>query len=288
MPNIYFAVFEIIIYFLFALCFRQSWRSGASKTLRLIFGALFGVLLELATIRQLNTYEYGQFVIMVLDVPLCIGVAWSVIIYSVMEFSDASNFPYLLRPILDGLLALSIDLATDSIAIRLGMWDWGQGLEYQYFGVPFANFWAWFWVVASFSFGYRLLARRADWVGTWLPAFLALSIGLVGVLGTNAIIVFAIRDNVYRNIVIAVVLFGALTIVLLKQSSFYQKPAGSLVVWIPLILHVYFLIAGIISGIMFNPPILLVIGIFLLLISMLIHRKPLLDFWAARRSHQKN
>src|SRR6185369_5329383 len=104
MPNIYMLIFEIIIYILFALCFWHAWQSGFANILRLLAGAAFGVLLELATIRQLNTYHYGQFLLMVLDVPLCIGLAWSTIIYSAMEFSDSSNFPYWLRPILDGLL----------------------------------------------------------------------------------------------------------------------------------------------------------------------------------------
>jgi hypothetical protein len=92
--------------------------------LRLLAGIFFGVLLELATIRQLHAYEYGHFMIMVLDVPLCIGVAWSCILYSVIEFSDAGSLPYWSPPILDGLLALNIDLALDAIAIRLGFWDW--------------------------------------------------------------------------------------------------------------------------------------------------------------------
>ena len=30
----------------------------------------------------------------------------------------------------------------DALAIRLGFWDWGGGLEVGYFGVPYANFWA--------------------------------------------------------------------------------------------------------------------------------------------------
>ena len=74
------------------------------------------------------------------------------------------------RPLLDGLLALNIDLALDAVAIRLGFWDWGQGFSFQYFGVPYANFWAWFWVVTSFSLGYRILALRTDWIGQYLSA----------------------------------------------------------------------------------------------------------------------
>src|SRR5690606_18200098 len=106
MPNAYFITFELIIYLQFALCLNHALKHGTASLLKLGFGILFGVTLELATIRQLNAYEYGQFLLMVLDVPLCIGVAWSCIIYAVMEFSDASSIPYFLRPVLDGLLAL--------------------------------------------------------------------------------------------------------------------------------------------------------------------------------------
>ena len=102
MPNIYFILFELIIYIQLLLCLRHAWKHGTTNLLMLIAGIIFGVSLELATIRQLNAYEYGQFLIMVLDVPLCIGVAWGCILYSVMEFSNASSLPYWTRPILDG------------------------------------------------------------------------------------------------------------------------------------------------------------------------------------------
>jgi uncharacterized membrane protein len=183
----YFLLFELIIYVQLALCLVHAWRQSTANLLRLLAGIIFGVSLELATIRQLDAYEYGRFLVMVLDVPLCIGVAWSCILYSVMEFSDASSLPYFLRPVLDGLLALNIDLALDAVAIRFGFWDWGWGLEAQYFGVPFANFWAWFWVIFFFSMGHRLLARRADWLRTWVAPLLGLVVGLAGVLGTNAL-----------------------------------------------------------------------------------------------------
>ena len=182
MPNTYFILFELIIYTQLAICLRHAWKHGAANLLRLLAGILFGVLLELATIRQLNAYQYGRFVIMVLDVPLCIGVAWGCILYSAMEFSDASSLPYWTRPVLDGLLALNIDLALDAVAIRFGFWDWGQGLRFQYFGVPFANFWAWFWVIFFFSLGYRIFASRKDWVGISVSPLLAIIVGLLGVL----------------------------------------------------------------------------------------------------------
>ena len=82
------------------LCLCHALKHGTGNLLKLGFGILFGVTLELATIRQLNAYEYGRFLLMVWDVPLCIGVAWGCIICSVMEFSDASSLSYWFRPVL--------------------------------------------------------------------------------------------------------------------------------------------------------------------------------------------
>ncbi len=98
MPNTYFILFELIIYAQLALCLRHAWKHGAAKLLMLFAGILFGVSLELATIRQLHAYEYGRFIVMVLDVPLCIGVAWGCIIYSVMEFSNCQQSALLDTP----------------------------------------------------------------------------------------------------------------------------------------------------------------------------------------------
>lgn len=271
MPDIYFILFELIIYIQLALCLYHAWRQGAGNLLRLFAGILFGVLLELATIRQLNAYEYGQFLIMVLDVPLCIGVAWSCIIYSAMEFSDASSLPYWTRPVLDGLLALNIDLALDAVAIRFGFWDWGQGLEFQYYGVPYANFWAWFWVVFFFSFGFRLLARRNDWVGTWLSPILALVVGLAGVLGTNTLIVFGVQEDQMRLIVIFGTLAAALATMLALRPRFYLIQVPYLVFWVPFLTHIYTLVAGLIAGVILDPPVLLLISLAMLGIAMYLH-----------------
>jgi hypothetical protein len=266
----YFLLFELIIYIQFALYLNHATKHGTANLLKLAFGILFGVMLELATIWQLNSYEYGRFLFMVSDVPLCIGVAWSCIIYTAMEFSDASSLPYFLRPVLDGLLALNIDLALDAVAIRFGFWDWGQGLEFQYFGVPYANFWAWFWVVFSFSLGYRFLARRTDWVGRWLAAPLAFIVGLAGVLGTNAFIVFIVPRSAVPVTVFATLL-SALLLILFLRPMFYLRPVHPIAFWVPFLTHAYILIAGLFSGIIFNPIMLLVIGAAMLVISFFLH-----------------
>jgi uncharacterized membrane protein len=271
LPTPYFILFELVIYLQLALCLRHARKHGPANLLRLLAGILFGLILELATIRQLNAYEYGRFLFMVWDVPLCIGVAWSCILYSAMEFSNGSSLPYWARPILDSLLALNIDLALDAVAIRLRFWDWGQGLEFQYFGVPYPNFWGWFWVVTSFSFGYRLLGHRKDWMGTWISPLMAMIIGLAGVLGTNALNAFIIPFE-YHGLVVAITLTLAFVIIVALRPRFYQGSLPSLVFWVPFLTHLYLLSAGLVSGVILDPPVLLLMGLGMSAIALYLHR----------------
>lgn len=153
----------------------------------------------------MDVYAYGRFLIMSGDVPIVIGVSWGLIIYSAMLFSEAGSLPGWARPLLDGLLALNIDLAMDAIAICLGMWDWGAGLTFEYFGVPWANFWAWFSVVSSFSAAIRFLTRCQNWFGCWLAPLPAVVVGTLAVLGTNALIVFVLLPAGLYEVSVAVV-----------------------------------------------------------------------------------
>jgi hypothetical protein len=283
MKNIYFISFELVTYSLSLLCFVHAFQKGTGNVIRLTAGIAFGVLLELATIRQLHAYLYGEFPTMILDVPLCIGVSWGSILYSVMEFSDASSLPWLARPILDGLLALNIDLATDTIAIRLGMWDWGQGLDFHYFGVPYANFWAWFWVIWSFSFEYRILAGREGWLKTWIAPVLAIVVGLIWVLATNWFIAYQIPFDWHWLAVILLVVI-ALGIMLTIYPKLYSQPAPPLVFWIPFGFHLYFIITGVVSGVIFDPPILLLVSTLMFSIALYLHHPSILSMLSRLRN----
>lgn len=273
-PNAYFVLYELTLFLQLAICLPHAWKHGKANLLRLIAGILFGVLLEIATIYQLQAYEYGEFIIMIFDVPLGIGVAWGCILYSVMEFSDASNLPYFARPALDALLALNIDLSLDAVAIRFGFWDWGQGLDFQYFGVPYANFWAWFWVIFFFSMGYRIFARRGDLIRTWVAPLAALIIGLLGVLGTNALITFVIPWTLHPVVVFGLLL-AALAWILAMRSRLNTQPVPALTFWVPAITHIYVLIAGLISGLILEPPFLLLVGLVMTFIAFYLHRSTL-------------
>ncbi|MBI5350712.1 MAG: carotenoid biosynthesis protein, partial [Chloroflexi bacterium] len=170
----------------------------------------------------------------------------------------------------DGLLALNIDLAMDAIAIRLGMWDWGRGFSFQYFGVPYANFWAWFWVVSSFSFGYRLLYQRDDWIGKWLAPLIAVIVGLIGVIGTNAFITFVVPLEV-RGSTVIITLSLAIGLIIYLRPKFHIHAVDPLVFWVPLISHIYFLVAGFASGAILNPTFLLLVSAIMFGVALYLH-----------------
>ncbi|TET99701.1 MAG: carotenoid biosynthesis protein [Anaerolineales bacterium] len=279
MPNPYFLIFELIVFMMFLGCLKHAWQIGMPKVWQLIAGVLFGLLLEWATIQQLQAYQYGRFSLMLGEVPIMVGVGWGVILYSVRLFSDATKLTEWARPIMDGLLALNIDLATDTLAIRLGMWDWGIGFEAQYFGVPYANFWAWFWVVFAFSAGLRLLTRRPGWVGLWLAPWGAIAIGLLGVLITNALITFWLPKNWYVP-TIAITLSGALILLLLLKPKLPKRPIPKPAFWVPLGFHGYFLIIGLFTRTILNPPFLLLVSAAMALVALLLHRSTVRELWA--------
>ena len=274
----YFIVFELIIYALFFLCLIHAWRSGPAVVWQLVAGVLFGLLLEYGTIQELQAYSYGRFLIMLGDVPLPIGVAWGCIVYSARLFSDASNLPAWARPLLDGLLALNIDLSMDAIAIRLGFWKWAINLNSQFFGVPYANFWAWFWVVASFSAGLRLVMAWKNPLRFWLAPLGALFTGLVIVFLTNRFIY-----NVYRFsyslyiLLIALILGGAFLLVLLLHPKLRAKPEPAPAKWVPLSFHAFFLVAGAVSGIYFRVPALFFVSLLMAVIGILGHRNAIIS-----------
>ncbi len=273
MQRLYMIIFEIIMLVLYYFCFRHAWRTGGWVFVWQFFaGVIFGWLLEWATLLQLDAYTYGNFILKVGPLPLSIGIGWGVIIYSARLFSDASNLPVGARPLLDALLALNIDLSMDAIAIRTGMWDWGQGLDFQYFGVPYANFWAWFWVVFSFSAALRLLVSLPSWAGRWLAPLGAIALATLCVLGTNALIVYILRPVGLYEASNAIVLFGALAMILALRPKFNQSPLDPISFWVPFAFHVTFLTFGLISGALIQSTFLLTVSILMFLISAYLHR----------------
>jgi hypothetical protein len=86
-----------------------------------------------------------------------------------------------------------------AVAIRLSMWDWGRGPRDQYFGVPYANFWVWFWVVFTFSVGLWAFADPATWAGRWLAPVGAILLRLVNLIAMNSLMTWKSRRRLIRQ-----------------------------------------------------------------------------------------
>ncbi len=157
-------IFEVFITATFTgtfviLFLRKSWLDLAT----LGGASIFGVTLEFCNVLFFETYHYNVLFLLQIgippqNIPLSIGLAWGLIIYSSMIISDSKNLSNHVRPFMDATLALTIDLSMDAIAIRLdgGFWTWFVPLttsvdEVSFFGVPYGNFYGWWMVVFIFS-----------------------------------------------------------------------------------------------------------------------------------------
>lgn len=278
----YFLIFEFLIYGLFAACVCHAIRQGQHRSLELVFTGLYGVLLEWLTIKQLQAYHYGRFLIMLDGAPLSIGLGWAVIIYTGMTFTDRIQLPDAVRPILDALLALMVDLSLDVIAIRLGMWTWnGVGLNQQWFGVPWVNFWGWFIVVWSYSGFIRALRGwRAYRFRKWLYVPLAVFLSLMVLVVSSELYHSLSNNNSDETIGTLGLILGSLVIVFnCRPRIAYAGPPEPVVIAVPLAFHGFAILAGIVYGIYTQTPALIAIGVILLVVSVLVHLWP---WWFTR------
>lgn len=163
-------------------------RRGRLPFLELLSAAAFGILLEEGDQLVFETYHYSSDWILSIDrAPVVIGLTWALIIAGAMRLTDAMGVRRRYAPFVDAVLAISLDLAFDAIAIRMGLWTWrGIGPSEGWFGVPAGNFYAWLFVTLGFSVMTRWLRdasarRRAlEWLqlAVPIPAWLLLLVGL--------------------------------------------------------------------------------------------------------------
>jgi hypothetical protein len=162
---------------------------GRLPFLELVSAAIFGILLEEGDQLIYGTYHYADDWALVIDrSPVVIGLSWAIIIAGAMRITDALGVRRRYAPFVDALLAISLDLAFDAIAIRIGLWTWvGVDATQGWFGVPWGNFYAWLFVTMGFSVLSRWVrdaaTRRRGW--EWLqlavpiPAFAILTLAIL-------------------------------------------------------------------------------------------------------------
>ena len=67
-------------------------------------------------------------------------------------------------------------------------------------------------------------------------------------------------------------LITALVSVIALRPRFYLTSVPSLVFWVPLLTHLYALFVGLVSGVIFNPPVLLAVSLVMIAIALYLHR----------------
>lgn len=252
-----FPVVEGTVFVFFVLCSVHAIKRDRSGMIYLFGGLVFGVLLEYFEVVT-DSYSYGHFRIMLgsapRDLPLWVGAAWGVIMYTARMFSDFLGLPLFASAALDTLLALNIDISIDVVAYRLHMWHWvwkdtNLALTGQWFGIPYANFVGWATVVFCYSAFSRLferwMTRRAP-AGTGKACFIAASAVLasLAILICTETVLFpiliqlgitaGIRLIVIVAVLVAIVAFGWPK----RHGSIATLPPVAL--WAPAWFHVFF------------------------------------------------
>jgi hypothetical protein len=71
---------------------------------------------------------------------------------------------------------------------------------------------------------------------------------------------------------VALTLIAAFLLILALRPRFYLSAIPSLAFWVPMLTHLYTLIAGIVSGVIFEPTFLLLVSLAMIAIAFVLHR----------------
>ncbi|MCK5084059.1 MAG: carotenoid biosynthesis protein [Candidatus Pacebacteria bacterium] len=152
MNDFYFYIFEFgAIFAILAILFEERKNRDLLETL--ILAVLYGIILEVLNVHMSGLYSYGkEFMVQIYNVPLAIGLGWAVIYYISHKSAQNYDLKWWQIPLFMSLIALSIDLVVDVVAIRLGFWSWQIPFNEEWFGVPYDNLFGWLAVIWTFSF----------------------------------------------------------------------------------------------------------------------------------------
>ena len=277
MPHLLFGLVEVVMLVLFALSARFAYRAGGRQRLIELLSAVpFGLLLEQGDIKIFGSYAYNQdFFIKLGSVPVAIALAWAMIITSSMYMSDRLRIPPRVAPFADAVFAILLDLSLDAIAIRQGLWHWNIPLNAGFFGVPAGNYYGWLFVAFGFSAWTRWLRGRiADGsVSGWLqlfvpiPAYLTLLVALVPFIVLQQLF-FGGPTGGFPPFLFALALFVLLTGRSIGAGHGDLPPHLAMPLFPRLLMHGYFITAGIALGIFQRFPVLLAMSLSMVVIEL--------------------
>jgi len=291
-------VLELAAAAFFAWAALTAARRGRLPFLELVTAAVFGILLEEGDQLIFESYQYSPHFILTIDrAPVVIGLTWALIIAGAMRITDALGVRRRYAPFVDAVLAISLDLAFDAIAIRMGLWTWRDiGLREGWFGVPAGNFYAWLFVTLAFSTVTRWVRDAAarqpgrEWLQVLvpIPAYAILLGGLIPFVILKPLVdssrggglpVFAAALGIFVALAAAGV-WGP------ERSSPDGQRMAMLELGISfatrLAIHLFFLVSLVVLGVVGSAPVLAVVAVVLLAAEL-----PLARLVHARRAGEE-
>jgi uncharacterized membrane protein len=139
----------------FALSFLHARRAvGARRAAgELLALVAYGYALEAVAIHLFGSHTYGTaWLVDPGGVPLAVALVWAALISSAMALAARSGWRAVeARAAAAALVALSLDLLMEPVAVRSGLWRWTP--PGPWLGVPIGNFVGWAVIVAGYAFG---------------------------------------------------------------------------------------------------------------------------------------
>jgi uncharacterized membrane protein len=131
-------------------------RRAAGELLAL---ALYGFALERISMSVFASHRYAaDWTLAPFGVPVAVAIVWAAVISSALALAARRGFASAGgRAMAAALLAVTLDLTVEPVAVRRGLWAWTP--PGPWLGVPVGNFVGWIVIVA----GYGLGAER--WAG---------------------------------------------------------------------------------------------------------------------------
>lgn len=115
--------------------------------------AVYGFALEAVAIQLFGSHTYGRaWRLAPIGVPLAVAVVWAAVIASAMALAARSRGRgTAARAAVAALIALSLDVLMEPVAVRVGLWRWTP--PGPWLGVPVGNFVGWAVIVAVYAAG---------------------------------------------------------------------------------------------------------------------------------------
>lgn len=147
--------------FLGTIVLYQTYKSSESNfTLWILITYLFTFFTEVIGVKTgliFGDYNYGQSLgFKLFDVPLIIGLNWTLIILGSIIFVKTFSENFLVSSIAASLIAVIFDFVMEPVAIKLDYWSWSENI------IPLQNYLAWFVLAFISSLIYNYLKVKIN------------------------------------------------------------------------------------------------------------------------------